>query len=428
MENEKTHISAVLLGMVFIVSTLNVIEFFEKISLLTIVTAAFCGFVCLEAFFYKNTNKIYSNGDSQDLTRSKYIKNVRNNNPIYSAVKSCQFYIPLFLIVISWASTIWSLNRGVTVTRNYAYTILPLFFVFVKLADFNEKDIKLIDNSIILAGLLYFVYAIVTHGVSGIISGRFSISEDFDQNATSAILFLIIVVMTKRIFDSRENSRKYAVYIVLLLPVLWLFLMTGSRGGLLALFAFITVIFLYGSEKKNKITKFVVAALIIFAVVYFVAPYVLPDSIYSRLFLIDSYKQTYYSGKDRAAIWKYCVQYIVPQTPIWGNGSGVPPYLIGHRFGLEYRGVHNMYLCMYMEYGLLALPLYIVFIANIFKSNIKTKNKYCVGALVGICIIAFFLESYSRTYLWNILAYCIIGIKVKDSERKESSENGNEKD
>lgn len=384
-------IKVYLLGMIYITSILNVVEVFEQISLLTIVTALFCGVVLIEL-----------------IQRGKL------------DIKSPYLLLPLLLLIITWFSLAWTQSRSVTMSRNYAYTILPVFFLMTHLSGVNEKDLRIIDKYIIFGGLCFVVYVLATQGISGIMSGRFAVTEDSDQNATCALLFMVAFVLVKNIILRQEQRRAIGHYVFLLIWILWLYVMTGSRGGLLAAAVFVVVMTLYG--KRNKVTRIIAITAAVALIVFVVAPMVLPENIYIRLFKPDSYQDTMDSEKDRVAIWTYCFDALVPNIKFYGYGSGVPPYLIGPHFDMPLRGVHNTYLAMYLEYGILALPFFLWFLICFIRDAVKNKDRICLGAVLGIFVIIFFLESYSRIYLWCILTYCLVSSKRIPEHREDYTE------
>jgi len=374
-------INAYLLGVIYIAATLNTIRLFEQVSLLTLVTALFCAMVVLE-FLGRGF-------EAQFL------------HPY--------FLLPLLLIALCWASGLWTVIPSVTATQNYSYTILPLWFIMTHLSDLREKDLEVIDQFIIAGAGIYVLYVLMTQGFSGVMSGRFATVEGMDQNATCASLFFVSTVLVKNILQRYKLGKNIVLQCLILLLVIWLFIMTGSRGGLLAAAAFAYIVGMYG--RKNKTLRIVLLAVVALAAVYVVAPMVLPASIYDRMFNMDSYQSVITSPKNRVAIWTYCFTALVPGIPFYGYGTGVPPYLIGGHFGYVYRGIHNSYLAMFLEFGYLGLPLFLGLMACITAKLAKNTDRICLGAMVGILIIIFFLESYSRTYLWCILTYCMISSK-----------------
>ena len=372
-------IKAALLGCIYFSTLFSFIRIGGRLSLITLFTAAFCFYVFMEQIYRKKWTVSTKNADTRAT---------------------------LYLIFLTWISCLWSVFPGITVARNYAYTILPVYFLFVKKAGIEERDAQLIDKLIVFSGFAFFLYAVAAKGFSGVLSGRFAITEDLDENATCAALFLVLTVTTKNLIIRVKAHQRSAYYIVTLLMVTFLFLLTGSRGGLLALITWLFIAVIW--NRRGRLFRIILITVFFVFAVFVIAPVILPESVYARLFSKSSYISAVSSDKNRVAIWRYCFEALIPGIKPYGYGAGVPPYLIGSYFGRVTRGIHNTYLCCFLEYGVFGLPALLVLLLSIIKRNYSDRNWTCLGMMVGIVIIAFFLESYSRTYFWNVLTYCSI--------------------
>ena len=376
---KTSNTKAILLGCIYFSTMFSFVRVFGNVSFITLFTLLFSAIVFFE-MIHNGTIRV----------------NTNNKSRIFIA----------YLIVLAWASYFWSYSGSITIARNYAYTILPLYFYFVEKSDIKDKDIDKVDNLIVFSGFAFFCYALISQGLSGMMSGRFAITEDADQNATCACLFLVLVVTFKQIQKRIKAGRCAVFQIVTFIMTFFLFLLTGSRGGLLALSIWILLISTV--RKRGRLFRLVIIGILVISIVYVIAPFVLPTNVYSRLFMSDSYIRTIESSKDRGAIWGYCIEALVPNIKPWGYGAGVPPYLIGPRFGHLYRGIHNTYLNMFLEFGYFGLPIFILLLIHMIRRCVASKRRECLALMIGIAVIAFFLESYPKTYFWNVLTYCSI--------------------
>lgn len=387
--NRNSKTKAVLLGLIYLSTLFGKFNIIGNVSFITLFTGLFCILVFIERI---HTGKI------KFSTRDK-------------AILCC-----VLLIILTRLSILWSNNKPVTISRNYAYTILPFYFICVEMTTIDEKHLDTVDNLIILSGFIFFLYALLTQGISGLTSGRFAITADTDQNATCACLFLVLVVSFKQIQKRIKLSKTIAFQIVSFGMTAFLFLLTGSRGGLVALAAWILIKSL--EKKRRRFFRIVVISILILSVVYVIAPVVLPDYVYLRLFTRDSYMATVVSEKNRVAIWAYCLENLVPGMKPWGYGAGVPPYLIGSHFGYALqRGIHNTYLNMFLEFGYIGLPVFVLLLVRLVRRSYISNKRETLALIVGIIIIAFFLDSYPRTYFWNVLTYCSISTRLSTPDR-----------
>lgn len=70
------------------------------------------------------------------------------------------------------------------------------------------------------------------------------------------------------------------------------------------------------------------------------------------------------------------------------------------------QAVDNQYLTFYMDYGILGIALFLMFILNIFKTFMSTedKSKLVISlAIMAIFISAFFYEVYFQNEVNNLL-------------------------
>ena len=149
---------AYMLGIVYVAAMLNFGDVFGDISLLTVVTALFSLIVVFDFIFVEKFN----------ITDFTY------------------FFIPLGLLLITWISVMWTPLRSITITRNYAYTILPIFFVVTHLSGIKEKDLKIVDRFVIFGSACYVAYVLFTH--NGVINPTILATISFTIKITLCIV------------------------------------------------------------------------------------------------------------------------------------------------------------------------------------------------------------------------------------------------
>lgn len=316
--------------------------------------------------------------------------------------------IPFLLIAISWSSMLWTANLDVTISRNVAYTLLPLFFVIINMYNFNKNEVDLIKISVVLSLMMLVCYVLLNYKEFMILSySRFTLNEENDPNNLAAH---IIMPLFFTIINLTNDNRivKIFSFIMVIFSMLAL-LLTGSRGAMLSVIIGLMYLFFLNIKKIN--IKYLVilffCGIIIF---YFINKYLPQDSI-QRLFTIDSYISDTEGYTSRSGIWKNIFNFILPVMPIIGYGSGVAAYVLAGVYGYL-KGVHNTYLNMIIEYGFIALPIFIFFIYNLYrKLKLNNKQKY-ISILISMLIIIFFLDSYAKKFFWNTLM--ILAIVAKE--------------
>lgn len=336
---------------------------------------------------------------------------VRNNTCIRM---DYSLQIPIYLILLSWLSIIWSIDQTITVSRNISYTLLPAFYIVTTQINYKIRDLESLDLFIIFGGIITLIYIVATQGYSNLLAGRLVISEDSDPNGLAARLLLSLVLSLKYFLKS-NNLVLRLMYGSFTLIFIFMFFLTGSRGAFVSLLfmAIIYLLFLINKQNRKKLIYFII---ICCGTSYLVYLY-LPEDLFLRLFSIESYTRDLTSDVSRSAFWKNTFENVIPTMPFYGYGSGCVGIIQSQYFG-EIRGMHNTYLNMLIEYGIFGLPIFIYFLIKIIKKLTNYRMIYELCAFGGILMISFFLDSYAKKYLWNALIYVTIKI---NSTREEDN-------
>lgn len=319
--------------------------------------------------------------------------------------------LPFLLITISWCSMLWSANLDATISRNVAYTLLPMFFIIIRIYPFNYREVQLVKVAVILSLILLIYYILSNYKEFMLVSSynRFTLNEENDPNNLAAHiimpLFIIIISLT-----NKNNVIIKILTTILIIFAIFSLLLTGSRGGMLSLIIglfYLTFI----NINRNNIKLFILLFLVGVFVFYFVNKY-FPQDLIQRLFTVESYLEDTEEYASRSGIWKNIYTLVFPVMPFLGYGSGVAPYVLADVYGYL-KGVHNTYLNMVLEYGFLALPIFLFFIYRIYKYLSLNKKINYISLLIAMLVVIFFLDSYAKKFLWNALMFLIIIINEK---------------
>ena len=93
--------------------------------------------------------------------------------------------------------------------------------------------------------------------------------------------------------------------------------------------------------------------------------------------------------------------------PLWGYGAGVPGYILIDFYGYI-KGVHNTYLNIILEYGIIGITFFILFIYYIYSNIKKNGEILCNAILISMLVIIFFLDSFEKKYFWNAMMFITI--------------------
>jgi hypothetical protein len=333
---------------------------------------------------------------------------------------SSEIILPIVLIIISWASVLWSLNQNVSFSRNITYTLLPMLFVISSIIKLNTKNINFIKKTIILGGVGVFIYILYNYDAFLTNTyGRFTLNENNDPNNLAAQIVLPFFLVLESSFQSNGWKKifNYSIVGALLFSIF----ITGSRGALLSILVGGAYIALYELKSKKKLK--VIFSIFLFMLVVYLVSLILPETIALRLFSVDSFMRDFEGSGTRSAIWKNAILYVLPNMNIIGVGSGVAPYEMINYFG-KIKAIHNTYLNMIIEFGILAFPVFMLFLFSLFK-KIKFKNKFYTGAFLAMLVVIFFLDSFAKKFFWNLLIYLIIYHNSSRSTEVHNAESFN---
>lgn len=316
------------------------------------------------------------------------------------------------LMVLGLISCIWALDPNVALGRNVAYLTLTGFYLFVGSLEFSEKEYEKIVQAAVLGGIVTAIYILMNGYTGG--SGRTYLNEENDPNNLAALLQLPLAMSFH--MAMKKETKMRPVYIGIVALTLFVLLLTGSRGGMISTAVFFLAYFLF-SKAYKKIGMFAGLVILVIIIWQFVLP-ALPEDISARLFETD-YNAEMETG-SRAVIWRVVFRYLLPKTPAYGVGAGCAPYALMEWFR-SVKGVHNTYLCMLCEYGVLGLPFFVGFLWIKLRKQIKMSHYTEASLMLCIFVTIFFLDSYAKKFFWNVMMLAAIADKAGEAQTAELS-------
>lgn len=304
----------------------------------------------------------------------------------------------IWLMILGVLSCIWALDLETAFNRNTTYLLLPGIYLFVGMLHFSSREVDIIEQSILVGGILAVVYLIVTGKIKLSGSVRLKLNDSNDPNNFAALLLLPLAMSFKLFFNENKKTKWFGLLSLLLL--IYFILITGSRGGFVSVISFIFA-YMMLNKAYNRLS-IIIGFIILLVIGWFVILPRLPEFIRWRLFSSESYISQGSTVGNRSDIWKTIVQKILPDLPIWGVGAGCAPIALKVYYGYE-KGVHNTYLNMLVEYGFFGIPIFLWILWSKLRSLILHKNIIYAALLVGICVTIFFLDSYAKKFFWNVL-------------------------
>ena len=316
-------------------------------------------------------------------------------------------------VSIAVASTLWSFDPGVTVAG--LDTIVGLYFVYVGISvrSWKARNVQLLSVATVAGGVLASLVAIWqwTRGIGYLWMERASLvvssTRRTDPNDFAASLLLPFMLALAHV--GREGRSK-GVYWLGTTIIGLAVLLTGSRGGALALVAGAAVVATHlvrGTSAKDLLRRAVPLILLVSGTAY-VAWLLVPPSIWNRF----AVEQTLGSGANgRFLLWAFAIRAFL-MRPWLGWGYDTFPVLSGGMPAdvvtvgiIPGQVAHSIYVQSMAELGILGATVLAAAIAaqyfELRKRSPRTPVEIGVlGALVAVAVVSAGLSSLYSKYFW----------------------------
>lgn len=304
------------------------------------------------------------------------------------------------IIIIIWltlklVSIFWGGYNDIVSLHFFSQFGFVLLFITFASKDYSKKDISFFVNSLLITTCLFSLMSIVfqapyhTIYVSRRVLTLFG--KQLDPNNCAAF-HCICIAISLYYFSIK---RKYFYCLPALVASIACFL-SGSRAGLIALIAlYIVAILVYRINTRFSLLFKICFIALIGAIALLLAYYFLPTETFKRLFIVD-YAES--GGGERNIYWNLAKDMFL-QKPVFGWGWGTASF-----FGkTQSFAVHNTYLSMLAENGLLGLSLFMIFpIYSVFIS-IRKRDYFSIFIFIAMFIPSFFIDSINKRFIWNCI-------------------------
>lgn len=220
-----------------------------------------------------------------------------------------------------------------------------------------------------------------------IMDGRAAGFSEPNQLAACLVLFLPALVSGSLFADGKKKALP-SIFVFLTLISL---LITGSRGGILALI-FSGVVYFWVFSRK-KLIRFSSLILIIFlaspllAVSAFVAiPEDVRQSITTR-FDVSTSESVSEITSGRTILWKNAFQLFL-QSPLYGHGQATMIPLMKKNFPV-WANSHNDYLLYLVHHGIIGLTLFLMVLGSLFHQSWQLGERAESRAIVVLALSYF---------------------------------------
>lgn len=326
----------------------------------------------------------------------------------------------LFLIIyliLGVFSILWSKDSEMGSYYILAMINMVLLISIASTLSWNKKDIHLLLLAFQISAAV-FSLLLISRGqlYQGFRSTLVVNGQEQDPNNFSAMLAIPTLISLWKILNKRyivlfHRNSNILNYLCLGFNIIAM-LMLGSRGGLFGLLCgALFLVFLNNRfASNNKVSQGKLLApkviLLIAVFLFFIFPY-LDQQTLQRL-STERIKQD--KGSDRLLIWDIALTQF-SNAPLLGMG-------VGSFQGVSKMGVHNQFIIVLVESGIIGLVLFLIPLIVLFKKTWKNKVSLLPAILIATFIVIFFLDAYNKKYFWNAILLSVILLKMAKNNKK----------
>lgn len=358
------------------------------------------------------------------------------------------FWLCAFFLVTPVISIIFSKDFYQSSIYYLLTLVIPFMYFFILLKSINRvKDIKILTSSLVLCIFVYLFFSLYYRlQMGGIVSVTTQVVgyEELKNVYTgfrSSLIPLIIPFTIVWYYYSNKIWKKSIITLIVIFFISYLIL-SNKRVVILGAFAGLAVLFYYSRISTLKKIFIIITVLLLFFVTLIYFPNILEPLEFHRA--VYTFQQ-FFSGEslniissDRISIWQSSLA-MIRDFPLFGIGPGMwnehiahydfKPYIFRDIYGKIVRSYaidpHNLYILMWLDYGILVLVLYIILLYSVFKKSIKVLKtsssrllrNLSLAAVISLTVwisMSFFTMRFiGDTILVPIVFWSIIAIIVR---------------
>lgn len=244
------------------------------------------------------------------------------------------------------------------------------------------------------------------------------------------LVVAILILINIYLIQKNKNNILFFLFLIILFFAL---ILSFSRSAGLALFVSLLFLLIYSVVKKIEIKKIfsIILVLIIFSGISFI---LLNDFIQTRIQRTERLEVK--SSMERNVLQDQA-QLLIKDN--WFLGVGMNNYVLAVHEKINnnlniwnYQPVHNVYLLVWAELGILGLALYLFLIIYLlyqcFKLNNDNVNRFILGLIMLSILIINFWDHYFYTYWSGLLFFFLIISLINKSllfSKDENKKTGN---
>jgi O-antigen ligase len=313
------------------------------------------------------------------------------------------FIFPLLYLMFLTITIFYSYDQEYSKQSIMTIGLNIAAILVLSMIGYNEKEIKIIKDAVVLSGWFTLLLMVFFGNTSTIGDRLVVIVNGAYQDPNYLTGFLIFTIIY---YFNEFMLNKKIIPLVKMGIFLTFVLLTGSRGGLIAILGSVLFYIIFWMKKKGfKLSSFItiISFIFILMVLFNIAIGMLPENVAQRYDIS-------YTMNDKAAgrevIWTSIIGNF-KQSPVFnqffGWGAGTIQY-----FNSSGAVAHNVWIESLMEIGVIGTFILFGFYFVYFIKACKIREYVIASTFIGYMIMGLSMSLISYKPIWNILLFILI--------------------
>lgn len=328
----------------------------------------------------------------------------------------------MLFTVFAFCSLIWTVQMDNSTERVVSYVLLLALLVSGASFRYTDEDVQRVKRALIWSSRLTAVVMLV---FAEYIEGRFRLMGVVEEDPNYLCAYLVFgVVHAVQVLSRKDKIGIKLVSGLELIVYFYLTLVSGSRGGLLAIVgAVVAFLAVYRGGSAKSAIKRTTLALLTFGVLILLLS-LLPEDLSER-FTVEHVAES--GGSGRTELWEQAVDLFVKSSALrklFGYGTATVIRCFEQYGYYRVNVVHNMFLETLVELGIVGLVIYSAAIYAFIRASYKFTDKYSFAVILSMLIMSLSTSIYTFKPYFNAMLFIIIlQSRQPTSKKKESDQN-----
>lgn len=308
-----------------------------------------------------------------------------------------------FWLLYGLITYLWAIDEIRWQSYYSIYLNNALMFLLFSMVSYTKHEVYVLKKSMIFGVGALLLYMIFVPGavIYSDYQNRLTLNagtEGLDQNYLAALMLIAFGVVFYNLCNGKQKKLYKVLSITFCLVIAYYVLLTGSRSGLIALL--LIVLLSINTSWKTRLSIGIPVVVILVIVFPLVVQYI-PEELLDRFSLSALTGQEAESG-TRLLIWGRALSSLQGIELLFGYGTGASQTIVGNALGRGDAAIHNHYIAMLVEFGVIGFLFVNVPILKMLKAMAK-KDKCMTISFLGILLMACFLDVVTTKFFWSAM-------------------------